>query len=88
MTRGKDNGEVGTTWTQEVLGSTASYKVVEDLGDTVVVAVMEAPGLEPGTRLRLKREALRGMEQVGAPERSSSQSSRQRSVRRLPASEH
>ena len=88
MTPAKDNCAVGTTWTQEVLGSTASYRVVENLGDVVVVSVMEAPGLEPGTTLRLRREALQRMEPMGATERSPAHSSRPAHMRHLPASEH
>ncbi len=88
MTPGNDSGDVGTTWTQEVLGSTASYTVVEDLGDIVVVSVIEAPGLEPGTRLRLSAAALRGMERVGASERTPVHGRRSARVRHLPASEH
>jgi hypothetical protein len=83
MTRGKDSSAVGTTWTQKVLGSTATYRVVEDLGDIVVVSVMDAPGLETGTELRLQRDALRGMEQVGASSRSSARGSRPSPVPRL-----
>jgi hypothetical protein len=88
MTRRTDRGDVGTIWRQEILGSTASYEVVEDLGDIVVVSVREAPGLAPGTRVRLERDALGRMERVDASEPAPTVSARRPSIRRLPASEH
>lgn len=88
MKRTRDNGGVGSIWRQKVLGSPAAYELVEDLGDIVVMAVREAPGLEPGTRVRFRREALRKMERVAEPDRASAPSSRVARVRRLPASEH
>jgi hypothetical protein len=63
--------EVGSVWRQELLGSVALYDVVEDLGDIVIVAVREAPGLAPGTQVRMTREALRAMVLVsGAADRA------------------
>jgi hypothetical protein len=53
--------EIASVWRHELLGSVAVYEVLEDLGDIVLVAVRDAPGLEPGTQLRMTRTALHGM---------------------------
>jgi hypothetical protein len=60
---GKEDREfvVASVWRHELLGSVALYEVVEDLGDLVIVSVRDAPGLTPGTQLRMTREALTGM---------------------------
>lgn len=44
-----------------VLGTTARYRVVEVLDDLVRVEVISAPGLAPGTSLKLKADVLRRM---------------------------
>jgi hypothetical protein len=63
--------EPGSTWRHEALGTTAEYVVVADEGDHVLVQVREAPGLRPGTQIRLTRKALLAMTAVagggGAP---------------------
>jgi hypothetical protein len=59
--------EIASVWRHELLGSVATYEVVEDLGDIVLVAVRDAPGLEPGTQLRMTRKALHGMAPVTSP---------------------
>jgi hypothetical protein len=56
--------EVASVWQHSLLGSTAVYEVVEDLGDVVLVAVREAPGLTAGTQLRMTRGALAKMHPV------------------------
>jgi hypothetical protein len=64
--------EVASVWQHSLLGSTAVYEVVEDLGDVVLVAVREAPGLIPGTQLRMTRDALATMRRVSdVPSRAS-----------------
>jgi len=47
---------------QHVLGSEAVYAVVGEAGDVVTAEVVRAPGLAPGTRLRLTAEAAGAME--------------------------
>jgi hypothetical protein len=54
----------GSRWRQIKLGSEAVYEVIAVGDQTVEVAVHAAPGLEPGTRLRLLRESLEEMEPV------------------------
>jgi hypothetical protein len=54
----------GSVWRQVKLGSEAVYEVIAVDDQLVEVAVRTAPGLEPGTRLRLLRESLEGMEPV------------------------
>ena len=43
----------GTILRRRALGTEAAYRVLESVGDVVEVEVIEAPGLEPGTRVRL-----------------------------------
>jgi len=52
-----------------VLGGEAFYRVVGAAGEIVEVEVISAPGLEPGTHLRLTQAAVASMSVV--PESSS-----------------
>jgi hypothetical protein len=57
----------GSLWRHRALGSVAVYEILDDQGDdVVVVAVREAPGLQPGTRLRLTADAVAEMEPLPA----------------------
>lgn len=47
-----------------VLGDEAFYRVVDAAGEIVEVEVVSAPGLEPGTHLRLTRAAVASMSVV------------------------
>jgi hypothetical protein len=47
-----------------VLGSDTLYRVVDVSGDLVEVEVVSAPGLQPGTHLRLTQSAVAGMSVV------------------------
>jgi hypothetical protein len=49
---------------QRMLGSEAVYRVISEDGPTVMAEVVEAPGLERGTRLRLMARAVRAMERL------------------------
>jgi len=42
-----------------LLGSEATYRVLADEGDTVLVEVVEAPGLTPGFQLRMTAAVAR-----------------------------
>jgi hypothetical protein len=46
------------------LGSEAVYKVLEEDSSIVTAAVVRAPGLEPGTCVRLMASAARAMERL------------------------
>ena len=50
---------------RRALGSEAVYRVLDDEGDVVLVEVVEAPGLQPGTRIRLAAADARAMEGGG-----------------------
>lgn len=57
-------GEVLQRW---ILGSEARYRVLETAGpSTVEVEVLSAPGLEPGTHLRLDAETARSARRQSA----------------------
>jgi hypothetical protein len=45
-----------------LLGSEAVYRVIEIGTDLVTAEVVEAPGLEPGTRVRMLTKAAAAME--------------------------
>jgi hypothetical protein len=49
---------------QRRLGSEAVYRVVDEDGRIVTAEVVRAPGLEPGTRVRLLARAVRAMERL------------------------
>jgi hypothetical protein len=49
---------------QRMLGSEALYEVLDSRGSLVWARVLSAPGLEPGTRVRLSRQAVRAMERI------------------------
>lgn len=51
-----------------VLGTEALYELLEDDGELVRAEVLQAPGLVPGTSLRLLARATRAMEQVDPAE--------------------
>lgn len=46
------------------LGTQALYEIVEERGALVTAAVLRAPGLEPGTRVRLLASDARAMERL------------------------
>jgi hypothetical protein len=46
------------------LGSEAIYEVLEEDGETVTAAVVRAPGLAAGMRVRLMARAAQAMEQL------------------------
>jgi hypothetical protein len=54
----------GSVWRQVKLGTEAVYAVLAVTGDHVEVEVRRAPGLRPGTTLRLTREAVAAMTRV------------------------
>jgi len=50
-----------------VLGGEAFYRVVDAAGEIVEVEVVSAPGLEPGTHVRLTQAAVANMSVVPEP---------------------
>jgi hypothetical protein len=48
----------------QVLGEEALYRAVEVIGELVELEVVSAPGLEPGTRLRVTKAAVGRMSVV------------------------
>jgi hypothetical protein len=55
-------------WRHRLLGTEATYRVVELQGDGLVrVRVIQAPGLPKGFELSLSEDALLAMEPVVAP---------------------
>jgi hypothetical protein len=54
--------EPGQLRRQRVLGSDATYRVLEVVGDHVEVEVIDVPGLEAGHRLRLLDDAVSAMD--------------------------
>jgi len=54
----------GSVWRQVVLGAEAVYEVLCVEDDHVEVSVRSAPGMRPGTRVRLTKTAIRAMERV------------------------
>jgi len=54
----------GGVWRQVKLGTEAVYTVLAVNGDHVDVEVRSAPGLRPGTTLRLTRKAVTAMTRV------------------------
>jgi imidazole glycerol phosphate synthase subunit HisF len=58
---------VGDVVRRELLGTEATYRVLEVLGDgNVLVQVIDAPGLRSGYQLRLTEAAVRDMDVVRA----------------------
>ncbi len=57
----------GSCWRQTMLGTDAVYRVVEVSGEHATVQVCDAPGLEPGTQIRLTVAALAAMTPVYEP---------------------
>jgi hypothetical protein len=51
---------------QRMLGSEAVYEVLHERAGIVTAEVVKAPGLEPGTQLRLTAHAARAMERLDA----------------------
>lgn len=52
---------------RRLLGSEAVYRVLAEHGDTVLVEVVEAPGLTPGSQLRLTAAVARSLACDEAP---------------------
>jgi hypothetical protein len=48
----------------QVLGQEALYRAVEVIGELVELEVVSAPGLDPGTRLRVTKAAVSRMSVV------------------------
>jgi hypothetical protein len=48
----------------QVLGQEALYRAVDVIGELVELEVVSAPGLEPGTRLRVTKAAVSRMSVV------------------------
>jgi hypothetical protein len=59
----------GSVWRQEKLDTVAIYEVIASGEDIVEVAVRTAPGLAPGTRLRLSRASVDAMELIAERDR-------------------
>ena len=51
-----------------MLGTEALYELLGEQGELVTAEVVQAPGLVPGSRLRLLRSATSAMEQIGPSE--------------------
>jgi hypothetical protein len=47
-----------------LLGTTATYRVLRDDGDRVLVEVVDAPELRPGFQMRLTADVARALERV------------------------
>lgn len=58
---------VGQLRRQVMLETEAVYRVAELATDNVVVEVVRAPGLEPGGRFEVTREAAARMELIDGP---------------------
>jgi hypothetical protein len=54
--------EPGSLWRHVMLDSEALYEVIAPDGEHVEVLVRHAPGLAPGTSIRMTRAALLAME--------------------------
>ena len=52
---------------QRLLGSEASYRVLDESDGVVTAEVLSAPGLPAGMRIRLMADALRSMERLDQP---------------------
>ena len=59
---------VGRLVRQRMLGSDAVYLVLDEAEPLVTCEVVAAPGLAPGTRVRLFPDAVRAMAQLDASE--------------------
>jgi len=53
----------------EGLGTEAVYRVLDERADVVLVEVVWAPGLAPGTRLELSRATVDHLRKTAAQER-------------------
>ena len=73
---------VGEIRRYELLGSSATYRVLAIDSTHVVVEVVEAPGLAAGLRLRMSRDAVHAMTLVTA---TPNPQPTQRFTRSLPA---
>ena len=56
--------EPGQIVRNRMLGSEATYRIVEARGENVLVEVIEAPGLEPEYRFEMLAEAAARMERI------------------------
>jgi hypothetical protein len=56
--------EPGQIVRNRMLGTDATYRIVEQRGENVLVEVIEAPGLEPGYRFEMLAEAAARMERI------------------------
>lgn len=54
----------GTVWRKDKLGTSAIYEVLRAEDELVEVVVREAPGVEPGSVIKLTRSALDSMQQL------------------------
>ena len=74
--------QVGEIRRYELLGSSATYRVLAIDSTHVVVEVVEAPGLAAGLRLRMSQDAVQAMTPAKAAPNSQPS---QRLTRSLPA---
>ena len=51
-----------------MLGTEALYELLDERGELVTAEVLDAPGLAPGTRVRLLASATRAMEPIDPAE--------------------
>jgi len=58
---------VGTRWRKSLFGTEAVYEVLAVNPETVLVKVIEAPGLPAGAQLLLAADAFRSMQRVDTP---------------------
>jgi hypothetical protein len=80
--------DVGEILSNELLGTKAYYRVVEARGDTVLVEVLDAPGLERGYRFAMTASAASGMRAANASEVAGAEGDAHRvGVRRLRTSD-
>ena len=56
--------EPGQVVRNHMLGTDATYRIIEARGENVLVEVIEAPGLEPGYRFEMLAEAAEQMERI------------------------
>jgi hypothetical protein len=62
--REEPRGTRGHFVRRQALGSVAIYEIVDEGSELVTAEVVAAPGLEPGTRVRMLASAVRAMDEV------------------------
>lgn len=72
MSRSQPPPSVGDVLVVTRLTTTARYRIVSDVGEgTIPVEVISAPGLTPGTRLRLMRDHVASMSRESESDQAS-----------------